>query len=71
MIVESQLRMLLGLILYLNYRATTTHVVIVVKAGCVATTVMVAHALTPDDRAYTRVDYGRSSPLKSHYAQPS
>jgi hypothetical protein len=33
--------------------------------------VMVAHALTPDDRAYTRVDYGRSSPLKSHYAQPS
>jgi hypothetical protein len=42
------LRMLRGLIMYPDYRATTMSVAFVTKACCVVIALMAAHALTPD-----------------------
>jgi hypothetical protein len=58
-VIERQsrlLRTLCGLILYPDYRATTTPIALVTKAGCVIVALMVAHTLTPDTRACTHVD---------------
>jgi hypothetical protein len=47
-IIEPQLRMLRGLVLYPDYRVTTAPVAFVTKACCVVVALMAAHALTPD-----------------------
>jgi hypothetical protein len=47
-------------------------VALIMKICCVVVALMVAHVLTPDARACTRVDCGGLfKPLKSHYVQPS
>jgi hypothetical protein len=47
-------------------------VAFITKPCCVVVALMAAHALTPDARAYTRVDCGGLfKVLKSHYVQPS
>jgi hypothetical protein len=44
-------------------------VALITKAGCVVVALMVAHALTLDDRACTRVDCGGLfKPLKPHHS---
>jgi hypothetical protein len=71
-IIEPQLRllrMLRGLVLYLDYQVITVPVAFVMKACCVVIALMAAHALTPDMLELVRVDYGGLfKPLKSHYA---
>jgi hypothetical protein len=50
-IIEPQLRllrMLCGLIVYADYRATIASIVLVTKACCVVVALMAAHALTSD-----------------------
>jgi hypothetical protein len=47
-IIEPQLRMLRGLVLYPDYRVTTAPVAFVTKACCVVVALIAAHALTPD-----------------------
>jgi hypothetical protein len=70
-IIEPQLlllRTLRGLIVYPDYRAIIVPVALITKACCVVVALMVAHVLTPDTRACTRVDYGGLfKPLKSHH----
>jgi hypothetical protein len=47
-------------------------VALITKACRVVVALMVAHVLTPDARACTRVGCGGLfKPLKSHYVQPS
>jgi hypothetical protein len=51
MIIEPQLcllRMLCGLIVHPDYRATIASVALVTEAYCVVIALMVAHVLTPD-----------------------
>jgi hypothetical protein len=70
-IIESQLRMLRmlrGLIVYPDYCAIIVLVALITKACCVVVALMVAHVLTPDTRACTRVNCGGLfKPLKSHH----
>ena len=54
-IIEPQLRMLRGLVLYPDYRVTTVPVAFVTKVCCVVVALMATHMLTPDARACTRV----------------
>jgi hypothetical protein len=75
-IIEPQLRllrMLCGLIVYADYRATIASIVLVTKACCVAVALMAAHALTSDtlELVLTWIVVGYSSPLSHIILQPS
>jgi hypothetical protein len=64
-IIEPQLRLLRGLIVYVDYRATLVYIVLVTKACCVVVALMAAHALTPDtlELVLAWIVVGYSSPL--------
>ena len=75
-IIETQMRLLrtlCGHFVYPDYQAIYVPVALVTKACCVVVAQMATHALTPDTLelvlAWIVVDC--SSPLKSHYTQPS
>jgi hypothetical protein len=75
-IIESQLRllrMLCGLIVYADYRATIASIALVTKACCVVVALMVAHALTPHalELVLVWIVMGYSSPLSHIILQPS
>jgi hypothetical protein len=67
------LRMLCGLIVYVDYRATIASIVLVTKACCVAVALMAAHALTSDtlELVLAWIVVGYSSPLSHIILQPS
>jgi hypothetical protein len=67
------LRMLCGLIVYVDYRDIIASITLVTKACCAVVALMAAHALTPDtlEIVLAWIVVGCSSPLKSHYVQPS
>ena len=75
-IIEPQLRllrMLCGLIVYADYRATIASIVLVTKACCVVVALMAAHALTSDtlELVLAWIVVGYSSPLSHIILQPS
>jgi hypothetical protein len=66
-ITEPQLRLLrtlCGLVAYLDYRATTAPVALVMEACCVVVAQMATHTLTPDtiELVLAWIVVGRSSP---------